>query len=99
MTEPKQMMQVLEELRASCQAWLDDPRHAEDTAAAALQFEQFACQYTEVAEGCAEMAAWCRLGAGLLQGEDVPHSIHQSEDEDPADTARWKKWRCSNQTN
>lgn len=41
------------------------------------------------------MAAWCRLAGGLLRGEDVPDSIHPPDDEDPADTARWQKWRVS----
>jgi hypothetical protein len=86
--------EVLDMVR-SLRQWLDDPRHREDFAQVEVMFDQFAQEFAEVAAACREMSAWCRLGAGLVRGEDVPESIHPKAGEDPADTARWQKWRLS----
>jgi hypothetical protein len=51
--------------------------------------------WRQVVTDCEETAAWCRLAAGLLRGEDVPESIHVPAGENRADTARWEKWRVS----
>jgi hypothetical protein len=59
------------------------------------RFEEFARDFTGSADACRDVAAWCRLMADLLRGEDVPSSVYPGEGEDPADTARWKKWRVS----
>lgn len=58
-------------------------------------YDEFGGLFAESAGTYLEYAAWCRLAAGLLRGQDVPDSIYPPEDEDPADTARWKKWRVS----
>lgn len=69
---------------------------------AAAGLDQMACRIDTHTESwrdtvtvCVETAAWLRLAAGLLRGENVPQSIHAAADEDAADTARWKKWRVS----
>jgi hypothetical protein len=68
---------------------------AEDRAAMLQAYEGFLDEFEEYGRAFTEMKAWCRLVIGLLQGEDVPISIHVPEGEDPADTARWQKWRLS----
>jgi hypothetical protein len=50
---------------------------------------------TDMGQDCRTGAALCRLVAGRLRGEDVPDWIYPNKDEDPADTARWQKWRVS----
>lgn len=60
-----------------------------------LELDRFAQELTDRAVGYREMAAWCRLAADLMRGEDVPGSIYPQAGEDPADTARWQKWRLS----
>jgi hypothetical protein len=82
---------LLEEFRA----YLDDPNHVEDRAMLLRTYEQFVGAFDEYAQVFTEMAAWCRLGVAVLRGEDVPLSIHVPKGEDPADTARWRKWRLS----
>jgi hypothetical protein len=62
--------------------------------------EEGAAKFDELAQDMevrvrllAETALWCRQSAGRLRGEDVPGTIYPEPGEDPADTARWKKWR------
>jgi hypothetical protein len=59
------------------------------------RLDQFSRELAETAHIYQDSAAWCRLAAGLLRGEDVPESIHVPAGEDPADTARWRRWRVS----
>jgi hypothetical protein len=87
------MMPALPELLQRFRDWQDDPHHADDLAEVSWTLDQFAQEFAEVGDLCEQMAAWCRLGAGLVRGEDVPESIHRTDGEDPADTARWEKWR------
>lgn len=84
---------ALPELSQRFRAWQDDPHHADDLVAASAILDQFGREFAETADLCRQLAAWCRLGAGLARGEDVPDSIYPEDDEDPADTARWQKWR------
>jgi hypothetical protein len=74
---------------------LSDPSHQDDVVEGALKLDQFAQELTDVELTYREMAAWCRLAAGLARGEDVPESIYPQAGEDPTDTARWQKWRLS----
>jgi hypothetical protein len=59
------------------------------------RLDEFGREFTTAVEVYQETSAWCRLAADLLRGEDVPESIHRPAGEDPADTARWQKWRVS----
>jgi hypothetical protein len=72
--------------RADCAAWLDQTAGQIDTT---IQH----CR--ELLAVWVDTAAWLRLAADLLRGEDVPDSIHVPHGEDPFDTARWQKWRVS----
>lgn len=95
MTADTTPFEDLQELLDRWRGWINDPHHADDAVAAACMYEQLADGFIQFTRTFVEMAAWCRLGAGLLRGEDVPDSIHIPDDEDPADTARWQKWRMS----
>jgi hypothetical protein len=57
--------------------------------------ENIATTLDAFAKDLNELAAFCRLGAGKLRGEDTPDTIFPQVDEDPMDTARWAKWRLS----
>jgi hypothetical protein len=95
MTTTTPTRQELRKILRSLPGWLSDKHHEDDLAEGALQLDRFAQQLTDRALAYREMAAWCRLAAGLARREDVPESIHPQADEDPADTARWQKWRLS----
>ncbi|HEY3610426.1 MAG TPA: hypothetical protein VGL06_23195 [Pseudonocardiaceae bacterium] len=96
---------VLEPVTAALGELIDLVRDARCTALGQMRgdlaeqrverFEEFAREFTGSADVCREVAAWCRLMAALLRGEDVPLSVYPGEGEDPVDTARWKKWRVS----
>lgn len=60
-----------------------------------VRLDQFSTELATKGRLYEESAAWCRLASGLLRGEDVPDSIHVPAGENPADTARWQKWRLS----
>lgn len=74
---------------------LRDSQHEDEFPDVAVQFDEFARECAQAAQAYQEMAAWCRLTAGLARGEDVPESIYPQPGEDPAETARWQKWRMS----
>lgn len=102
MTNPTHLFPDIADLAERCRDWLSDPHRMDDHTALRRRFDQYgeefdqaARQVTELARDMAEMAAWCRLAVGLLRGEDVPDSIHTPDDEDPVDTARWRRWRVS----
>jgi hypothetical protein len=71
--------------------------HADPAEAAefADRLDEFSREFATAGDLYRESATWCRLAAGLLRGEDIPESIHKPAGEDPADTARWQKWRVS----
>jgi hypothetical protein len=75
--------------------WMREEMRTESVEQLTRHFDEFAEQFTECARVSAEAAAWCRGTAAWLRGEDVPLSVYPEEGEDPADTARWKKWRVS----
>jgi hypothetical protein len=60
---------------------------------AAAKFDELAQDIEANGQLLAETVVLCRQMAGRLRGEDVPESIYPEPGEDPADTARWKKWR------
>jgi hypothetical protein len=84
------------DLVSQCRAFVRvpgaDPAELGDFCA---RLEQFSRELAATAQFYEESAAWCRLAAGLLLGQDVPESIHVPAGEDPADTTRWRKWRVS----
>jgi hypothetical protein len=87
----KQLMEFLQSLPD-----LVSVVHPEDAITkGALELDRFAQELTDRAVGYREMAAWCRLAADMMRGEDVPGSIYPQAGEDPADTTRWQKWRLS----
>jgi hypothetical protein len=57
--------------------------------------EEITATLDEFADTFMAHGAMCRLLAGAMRGEDVPDSIYPADDEDPADTARWARWRLS----
>jgi hypothetical protein len=61
----------------------------------ARRLDRFARELTDMGQDCRTGAALCRLIADRLRGVDVPDWIYPEKDEDPADTARWQKWRVS----
>jgi hypothetical protein len=74
--------------------WLDNPHRADGPHDQQLRMYEVLAQVCAArARQYAETAAWCRLAVGLLRGDDVPDSIYPAPDEDPADTARWRRWR------
>jgi hypothetical protein len=77
------------------QGWAGEQMRAEPTDQWMRRLEEFEQEFTASARNCTEAAAWCRLMVGVLRGEGVPLSVYPGEGEDPADTARWKKWRLS----
>lgn len=103
MNGPRSMLDAAVDLVGGCreimQAPALDPIVVRDAAAALDQVASRIDAHTEswrdTVTVCVETAAWLRLAAGLLRGEDVPRSIHTAAGEDAADTARWKKWRVS----
>lgn len=94
MTALQRLLHEAQDLVRQCRALMPDPA-PEETAAFAARLEEIDRELTTAGGTYLETAAWCRLASGLLRGEDVPESIHTLDDEDPADTARWRKWRVS----
>lgn len=67
-----------------------------DAEVAARHCDEFADKFSAVVEDFTVIAAWARLlGAQWRNEADLPDSIHATDDEDPADTARWQKWRVT----
>jgi hypothetical protein len=54
------------------QSWLDDPDHADDLVEATRVFDEYARDSADLAQACQATAAWCRQGARVARGEDVP---------------------------
>jgi hypothetical protein len=77
------------------QGWACEHLRAEPTDQWVRRLAELEQEFTASARNCTEAAAWCRLMAGLLRGEDVPLWIYPQDGEDPADTARWERWRVS----
>jgi hypothetical protein len=95
MSSYEDILPKLEALLQRFREWQDDPHRRDDVTAMRQIFAEFAIGFGEYGRAVTEMAAWCRLAVGLLDGEDVPLSIHTPLNENPAYTARWRKWRLS----
>jgi hypothetical protein len=85
----------LGEVLSRALTWMRDEMRAESVELLTRHFDEFAQEFTEYARVSTEAAAWCRVTAAWLRDEDVPLSIYPEDGEDPADTARWRKWRVS----
>jgi hypothetical protein len=103
MTSDQQMVAWAVNVARECRMFMQEPdTDAARAAGRAVWLDQTARKIDKTVEHARaaiasfeETAAWCRLAAGLLRGLDVPESIHAPVGEDPADTARWEKWRVS----
>lgn len=94
MSEREELVRDAEDLVRASRAFVREPDG--DPAGIAdfcRQLERFSHQLAAKGRLYLESAAWCRLASGLLRGDDVPESIHAPDGEDPADAARWRKWR------
>lgn len=83
------------ELADRCRSWIETEIRTQSVDEIVLQLERFEHEFDALSHDFLSCAAWCRLAVGRLRGEDVPKSIHPAEDEDPADTIRWRHWRVS----
>jgi hypothetical protein len=95
MTANASVLAELDELLQVFGTWLADAQHRDDYDEMREVFDRIVRRAGEVSQELMELAACCRLAVGALNGEDVPPSIHVQAGEDPADTARWQKWRVS----
>lgn len=68
-------------------------RTGPDEEVVARAFDELADEMEGYWRVFAETIVMCRQLAARFRGEDVPDSIYPRPDEDPADTARWKRWR------
>lgn len=66
------MVPEVSDLLRRLRNWLDDPDHTDDLVEVTRVFDEYARDFTDLAQACQKTAAWCRLGARVARGEDVP---------------------------
>jgi hypothetical protein len=90
MTPQSRPRDIIEEVCGWLRRLLDGERPPEGLAA---EFDGYADDLKRAARDYTTAASWCRLTAAKMRGEDSPESIYPADDEDPADTERWWRWR------